>query len=145
MEPIQYPVIEVPGRGIYKVKFGMGAQYTLESELGITPQQFSAELQRWVPKKKLDDQGKEVLGEDGKPIIEQPGYVGPSFLFKVLSACLEGQGLKIHPRELADCFEYHQLPDVARVVAEAFSKTRWSAQTPAQEPATQAEPTLRPN
>ena len=144
MEPIQYPVIEVPGKGTYKVKFGMGAQYTLESELGMTPQQFAVEIQKWPPKKQLDSQGAEVLDADGKPVMI-PGYVGPSFLFKVLAACLEGQGLKIHPRELADCFELHQIADVARIVAEAFSKTRWSAQTPVQESATAPDPILRPN
>jgi hypothetical protein len=144
MEPIQYPVIEVPGKGTYKVKFGMGAQYTLESDLGMTPQLFAVEIQKWPPKKKLDAKGNEIIGEDGKPEMI-PGYVGPSFLFKVLSACLEGQGLKISPRELADCFEMHQITEVARIVAEAFSKTRWSAQTPVQEPATAPDPTLRPN
>lgn len=143
MEPIQYPVIEVPGKGTYKVKFGMGAQYTLESELGMTPQQFAVEIQKWPPKKKLDAAGDEIIGEDGKPEMI-PGYVGPSFLFKVLAACLRGQ-LTIEPRDLADCFEMHEVANVARIVAEAFSKTRWSAQTTVQETATAPEPTIRPN
>jgi hypothetical protein len=143
MEPVQYPVIEVPGKGIFKVKFGMGAQYTLEADLGMTPQQCAAEIQKWAPKPVLDLNGDPVVDQDGKHLTT-PGYVGPAFLFKVLAACLQGQ-VNMSPRDLADCFEPHQIADVARAIAEAFAKTRWSAQTPVQEPATTKEPTTRPN
>ncbi len=140
--PIDYPKLLVPGHGTFIVKFGLGAQYTLDTELGMDPQTFIAKLQEWFPKPQKDAAGEPVMDQEGNPVMI-PGKVGPSFLFKVLAACLEGQGLRLPPRELADCFQFHQLPSIARVVMEAFSKTQWSAQSTLQEPATAQE--QRPN
>lgn len=140
--PVDYPKLLVPGHGTFIVKFGLGAQYTLDTELGMDPQDFVAKLQEWFPKPLKNANGEPVLDEELKPVMV-PGRVGPSFLFKVLAACLEGQGLRLPPRELADCFQFHQLPAIARVVMEAFSKTQWSAQSTLQESATVQE--QRPN
>jgi hypothetical protein len=124
--PIEYPKITVPGHGVFIVKFGMGAQYTLEKELGVDFIQVAKNIQEWVPRQ--DEQGNTI-----------PGRVSQSFLFDVLSACLAGSGLKIPARDLADCFTWETLPDVAKAVAEAFAKTQWPTRPKLQEPSTTQE------
>lgn len=122
---IVYPRITVPGKGTFTVKYGMGASFTLEDELGMDDQAVFAELMKLLPV--TDPQTNEVL---------QPGRVNKSFLLKVLSACLWDQ-IHLTPRELADAFgTWDTLPEIARVVLEALSKTQWSAKLSLQEPAT---------
>ena len=126
-EPIKWPEITIPGRGTFPVKFSLGAAYTLEDLTGLDEPQFARALQKWLPKK--DAEGNEIAGE-----------VSKVFLFKVLSACLWDQ-VHMTPRELADAFEtWDGLPLIAAAIAEAFSKTRWSAKVRLQEPATSQEP-----
>lgn len=114
--PIEYPVINVPGHGKFVVKFGFGAQYTLEKEAGVNFQDFAKQVQQWVPRK--DEHGNDI-----------PGRVSQALLFDVLAACLAGSGLRISARDLADCFTWETLPEVARVVAEAFVKMPRPTQT----------------
>jgi hypothetical protein len=129
---IVYPSIEIPGRGTFIVKYSLGASYTLEDQMGMDDVAFARALHKWFPHKEIQN-GVEV---------EVAGQVSKTFLFKVLSACIWDQ-VQISPRELADCFEtWDNLAPIAKVIAEAFSKTRWSAQTRLQEPAT---PNLRTN
>jgi hypothetical protein len=130
--PIEYPIIEVPGHGLHKVKFGLRAQYLLEKQYGIPPEEFGKRFKEWLPRKE----------EDG---TITPGHASLTFVFDVLAACLAADGLNMSPEALADCFEYSQIAVVARAIVEAFTKTRWSAQTPAPELATSPEPTTRPN
>jgi len=130
--PIEYPIIEVPGHGLHKVKFGLRAQYLLERQYHIAPAEFGERFKSWLPHKE----------EDG---TVTPGKASLTFVMDVLAACLAADGLNLAPEVLADCFEFHQIPNVARAIVEAFSKTRWSAQTPAPELATAQEPTTRPN
>lgn len=134
--PIEYPIIEVPGHGLHKVKFGLRAQYLLERQYGIPPEEFGRRFKSWIPRKETDEEGKETI---------VPGHASLTFVMDVLAACLAADGLNLAPEVLADCFTYEQIPSVIRAIVEAFSKTRWSAQTPVQEPATQTEPTARPN
>lgn len=143
--PIDYPVITIPGKGKFVVKYGLGASYVAEKDYGMDQTAVAKQIQEWVPKKKLDEQGNEITGEDGK-VVTTPGRVGTVFLFDILAACLDGTGLKMTGRDLAQCFDHqYQIGEVAKAVAEAFAKTQWLAQTPAQESATAPEPTLRPN
>ena len=130
--PIEYPVINVPGHGKYVVKFGFGAQYTLEKESGISFQDFAQKIQEWVPRK--DEHGNEV-----------PGRVSQALLFDVLAACLAGSGLHLPARELADCFDWDTLPDVAKVLAEAFAKMPRPTRIPLQGPAALQEQSPKPN
>lgn len=130
---IVYPKITIPGKGTFTVKYSLGASYTLEDEMKMDDAAFARALQKWFPHKEINAAGDE---------IEIPGQVSKSFLFKVLSACIWDQ-IQLTPRQLADAFEtWDNLSEIAKVIAEAFSKTRWSAQTRLQEPAT---PSLRTN
>jgi hypothetical protein len=125
--PIKYPTINIPGRGTYTVKFGLGAMFTLEDQLGMDQAQFAQKFMAWIPRK--DD-----LGNDVVPTVSN------AFLLKVLSACIWDQ-VQLTPRQLADAFDtVDQMQTIARVVAEAFSKTRWSAKVDLREPATSPTP-----
>lgn len=120
--PIKYPTVEVPGKGTYTVKFGLGAMYTLENDLGMSLQDVGTKIREWFPSR--DAEGNQV-----------PGKASGAFLLKVLSACMWDQ-VHMTPRELGDAFEIGDLAAIARVIAEAFSKTRWSPQIPLREAAT---------
>ena len=121
---ITYPKITVPNIGTFTVKYGMGASFTLEDELHMDDQAVFAELEKWMPK--TDEATGETVA----------GTVNKAFLFKVLSACLWDQ-VQLTPRQLADAFQtWDTLPEIARVVAEALSKTQWSAKIELREPAT---------
>ena len=112
-DPLDHPKITVPGKGTFTVRFGLGAQYTLEKQYGVTMEEVGRRLQESAP--------REVNGE------KIPGRISPAFLFDVLSACLWGQ-IQISPRDLAECYDsFDQLSDVAKAVMIAFTKTRWSA------------------
>lgn len=112
-DPLDHPKITVPGRGTYVVKFGLGAQYTLEKEYKVTMEQVGQRLQEAAP--------REVNG------VTVPGRISPAFLFDVLSACIWGQ-IQISPRDLAECYDsFDQIAEVAKAVMVAFTKTRWSA------------------
>jgi hypothetical protein len=116
--PIQYPAIEVPGKGTFVVKFGFGAIYTLEDRLGLAAEDIGAKLHEMFP------------------TGGAPGKISPVFLTKVLSACIWDQA-HLTPEEIAYCFEPSDLPTIGRVVAEAFAKTQWPTRAPTlQEPAT---------
>jgi hypothetical protein len=132
--PIIYPVIDIPGKGKFTVKYGLGAGYVAEQVYGMDQAAVVKKIQEWVPKKQLDADGNPVLAEDGSPVTT-PGKVGTVFLFDILAACLPQ--LRMSGLEIAQCFEHqYQIADVAKAVAEAFAKTQWLAQTPAQESAT---------
>lgn len=131
--PIKYPTIDIPGRGTFVVKFGLGAAYTLEEETGMDEVQFARALQKWAPHK---DHAAGCDQSDCEcPVI--PGAVSKTFLFKVLSACIWDQ-IQLTPRQIADAFStWDTLPDIAMKIAEAFSKTQWSSRPmQLQEPAT---------
>ena len=123
MDPITYPTIEVPGKGVYVVKFTLGAQYALE-EMGIGPMELAAEFGKW--------HAAAVASVNG---TAQRVAISPMFLVKVLAACIQNQ-VTITPRELADCFQPKDVTQVAKVVMDAFAKTEWSAVESAPTPAT---------
>jgi hypothetical protein len=123
--PIQYPTIAIPGRGTFVVKFGFGAVYTLEEQLGMSTDQIGAKL-------------AELFPEPGPDGTRPPAIVSPAFLTKVLAACIWDQA-HMTPQEVAYSFDVADLPTIGRVVAEAFVKTRWSARQPLQETATKTE------
>lgn len=117
--PITYPKITIPNKGTFTVKFGLGATFALE-EMGVEMEAISKALQEWQPRK------DPITGE----VI--PGKARPSFLLKVLSACI-GDQIQITPRQLGDAFEMSDLGEIARVVAEAFTKMQPPAQARIQE------------
>jgi hypothetical protein len=123
--PIQYPTITIPGKGTYIVKFGFGAVYTLEEQLGMSTEQIGQKLGDLFP----------PLGPDG---TRPPAIVSPAFLTKVLAACIWDQA-HMTPQEVAYSFDVADLPTIGRAVAEAFAKMRWPARPPLQEPVTKAE------
>lgn len=122
--PISYPRLEIPGKGTFRVKFSLGAVFSLE-EMGVGMDEVARALQEWMPRK----------AQDGSVI---PGRAKPTFLFKVLAACI-GDQIKISPSELAYLFDLDQMATVAQVVAEAFSKMRAPAPIPLREPAPKLE------
>lgn len=133
--PIKYPSITIPGKGTFQVKYDLAASYTLEDELGMDQQAFAAKLQEWIPRKVRDEE----TGEE----TEIAGKVSMPFLFKVLSACIWEQA-KLTPREIAAAFKtWDKLPEIAMIVAEAFSKTQWSSAPPQE--ATTAQGTMLAN
>ena len=126
---VQYPTIEVPGKGTFTVKFGMGAVYTLERQLGITPQEIGRTLRQMFP---YDEATKRFT----------VGAIKVGFLFDILSACIWDQ-VHLEPRELADCFGEELAGDlikVGKVVMEAFAKAPWSRAAAAPTPAAQDSP-----
>jgi hypothetical protein len=143
--PIEYPKIEIPGKGTFTVKFDLVAQYWLDKNLKMTASEFGEKLQEFLPKPMLDANGNPMHDTEGKPQMI-PGSVHPAFLFDVLSACLWKQ-THLDPVQLAECFDsFDGLTDIVRALGEAFVKTRWSAKVKLQEPATQApEPEAKPN
>ncbi len=108
--PIVYPKITIPGKGTFSVKFSLGATIRLE-QMGVSNENITANLRAW----------QTIKGDDGA--IIQQGKASPLFLVRVLSACIAHE-IILSPSELGDCFEPTDLVDVARVVAEAFSKIR---------------------
>jgi len=114
--PISYPKLEIPGKGIYDIKFGLRAAYELEEKHGLGPTELGELLQTWAPK--TNQETGEVT----------PGRVSQSLVFKILSCCLAGR-LDIKPEQLADCFDWEDIPAIARTIAEAFAKMRRSTQS----------------
>lgn len=155
MDILDHPTIAVPTKGTYVVRFGLGAQYTLEKEHHVSMEEVGRRLQDASPRIGSADcmacagtgEPLQIVNDHGIPIktIEQsgvpvkcsacagsgkqttPGRISPAFLFDVLSACIWGQ-IQLSPRDLAECYDsFDQLSEVARVVMIAFTKTRWSA------------------
>lgn len=142
--PIEYDLLEIPGRGTFTVKFDFVAQYWLDKNMKMTTAQFSKALQEFLPKFQTDTEGQ-VLLKDGIPVMLSPGEVHPAFLFDLLSACLWTE-LELTGVQLAGCFKsYDSLPAIVRAIGTAFVKTQWSAKVKLQEPATQLPEPPKPN
>lgn len=136
--PIEYPTLDIPGRGVISVKFGGRAVYLLETELGLDQAALAAKLREFFPHCRFCD------GKCSDPAVHEqlPGKVSIALILKILSACTWTQ-LKMQPEELADCFEPGDYVEVAEVIVKAFSKARWSRRLP---PAEATEPeAARPN
>ena len=135
LDAIDYPKIEIPGRGTFVVKFGPAAAVVLERQVKMDMAEIGRRMLEWMPHQ--SESGEEI-----------PGRVSPAFLFEVLSACLWTK-LHLPAIELAELFEddWNSLPEVARVVATAFSKAQWPARMRLQEPSTNTaqEPPALPN
>jgi hypothetical protein len=108
--PIKYPTIEIPGKGIFVVKFGPGAAFDLQ-DMGVANiDALPKLLQEWVTR---------VDPITGDKIIGRADYIQ---LFKIFAAAIRHQ-IEISPRDLAYCFQdMEQLYPVAHVLWEAWIK-----------------------
>jgi len=107
--PIKYPVIEIPGKGSFIVKFGPLAAIELE-DMGVNVNDLMKAFQEWAP------QVDPITG------TQIPGRANYTVLLKALSATIRHQ-IEIPWRELAACFEnMEQMTQVARAISEAWIK-----------------------
>ena len=128
---IDYPTIEVPGRGVCIVKFDLYAAYIIDEKLGLSLDDFIQKLRDVMPKMGKDDAGNDIVIERGR--------VSVPFLMKALQACTWNQ-LQMTAEDLAKAFgEVSALPTIATAIITAVGNMQSSAK-PAATPATIVQP-----
>jgi hypothetical protein len=105
---IDYPTIEVPGKGTCTVSFELHTVYALEKFLHIDYEQIGAELRK-------------MFVVDPETHRMSVGKVSFAFLMDVLAACLHDQ-TGMDAETLAKALRGTPITSVARAVMVAFSK-----------------------